>query len=109
MAESPHKSVPNTILANLRAYERLLSAKTPISNAETRPDARHLIQRLEHIIADQEDRVKRMGHQSIGSPSETHRLRASMKDVLATYRRTLQQIRQSAVALELSWSLDAES
>ena len=108
MADSPYKSVPNQIWDNLLAYERLLSTNAPNSNAETRPDSRNLIQRLEHIIAEQEDRVKRMRHESAGSPSQTHRLRASMKDVLATYRLTLEQIRQSAETLELSWALHTE-
>ena len=108
MADSPYKSVHNQIRDNLGAYERLLSTNPPNWNAETRPDSRILIQRLEHIIADQEDRVNRMRHQSAGSPSQTHRLRASMKDVLATYRLTLQQIRQSAETLELSWALHTE-
>ena len=108
MADSPYKSVRNQIRDNLRAYERLLSANALSSNAEVRRDSTNLIQRLEHLIAVQEGRVKKMQHQSAGSHSETRRLRASMKDVLATYRRTLQHIRQSAETLELSWMLHTE-
>lgn len=108
MENSPHKSIRNQIRDNLGAYERHLSANASNANAKTRRDSRNLIQRLEHIIAVQEDRVKQMRHQSVRSPSKTHRLRASMKDVLETYRLTLQQIRQSAEILELSWALHSE-
>ena len=108
MADSPHKSVRNQIRDHLRASERLLSAKEPNSTAETRRDSRDSIKRLEHIIAVQEDHVKKMRHKSVGSRSQTLRLRASMKDSLAIYRHTLQQIRQSAETLEISWALHEE-
>jgi len=105
MADSPHKSVRNQISDHLHAAEHLLSANAPNSNAETRRDSKDTIKRLERIIAVQEDRVKKMRHKSVGSRSQTLRLRACMKDSLAIYRLTLQQIRQSAEHLEISWAL----
>jgi hypothetical protein len=105
MAESQHTSVRNQGQNDLRASERLLSANEPNSLAETRRVSKDSITRLEHIIAVQEIHVKKMRHRSIGSPSQTRRLRASMKDLLATYKFTLQQIRQSADNLEISWAL----
>jgi len=105
MADSPHQSVHNQAQAHLRASEGLRSANAPNSIPKTRPASTDSITRLEHIIAIQEDRMKKMWHQSIGSPSETRRLRASMKDSLLTYKHTLQRIRQSAEILELSWAM----
>ena len=75
------------------------------SIAMTRRDSRDSIKRLEHIIAVQEDHVKKMRHKSVGSRSQTLRLRASMKDSLALFRYTLQQIRESDEKLELSWAM----
>ena len=108
MAQSPYKYVHNPIWDYLQNYARLLSTDAPKSNTEARRDSRNLIRRLEHIVSVQEDRVKKMQHRSAGSVSKTLRLRASMKDVLATYRRTLQQIRENAKTLELSWALHTE-
>jgi len=105
MADSPRTAVQNQIQDHLRSSERLLSADVPNSNAETRRVSRDSIERLEHIIAAQEDRVKKMRHKSVGSRSQTLRLRASMKDVLTTFRHTLLQIRRSAKHLEISWAL----
>ena len=84
MADSP-RTVQNQVQQDLRS--------------------RDLIDRLERIIAVQEDRVKKMRHQSIGNRSQTLRVRASMKDSLAIYRHTLQHIRRSAETLAISWAL----
>ena len=100
MADSLRSSVQNQVQDHLRSSERLRSANAPNSNAETRRVLGDSIKRLEHIIAVQEDRVKEeMMHQSVGSPSQTLRLIASMKDELLTYKLTLQQIRQSGEIL----------
>src|SRR5262245_17435847 len=89
MGESPHTSVRNA----------------PYSIVMTRRVSKDSIKRLEHIIAVQEARAKKMRHQSVGSPSQTVRLRASMKNSLALFRYTLQQIRESDEKLELSWAM----
>ncbi len=102
MANSPHASVRNQVQDHLRSSVRLLEAN---SIAETRRVSRNSIERLENIIVLQEDCVKKMRHQSVGSHSQTLQLRASMKDSLAIYRLTLEQIRQSAETLELAWAM----
>jgi hypothetical protein len=105
MADSPDTSVRNQIRDNLRAYERPFFGKRTAFVAQRRRLSADSIKRLENIITIQEDRVKQMRHQSGGSPSQRHRLRASMKDLLTTYRHTLQRIRESAKTLELSWAM----
>ena len=105
MADSPYQYVRNQIRDNLRTYERLSFGKRTEFVAQRRRVSEDSIKRLEKIITIQEDRVKKIRHQSGGSPSQTHRLRASMKDLLTTYRHTLQRIRASAETLELSWTI----
>lgn len=85
MADSPRTSVQNRVQEHVRS--------------------RDLIKRLEFIIAVQENSVKKMRHKSVGSRSQTLRLRASMKDSLAIYRHTLKRIIQSAETLDISWAL----
>src|SRR5262245_45415748 len=105
MADSPHQSDRNQVHAHLCTSERLLSANAPNSTTESRRASNDSIKRLENIIAFQESRVEKMRHQSIGSPSEARRLLTSTKDLLLTYKHTLQRIRQSAETLELSWAM----
>ena len=100
MADSPRASV--RVHNDLQSSERLHALN---SIAKTRRVYKDSIQRVEDIITVQEKRVKKMGHQSVGTSSQTLRLRASVKDSIAIYRLTLQQIRQSAEALELSWAM----
>ncbi|WHZ25333.1 MAG: hypothetical protein OJF51_000128 [Nitrospira sp.] len=80
------------------------STVKPLSISEKRRVSRDAIQRLEHIVTVQEDRVKTMRHRSIGSPSLTRRLQVLMKENLITYRNTLQYVRQTAETLEVCWS-----
>ena len=101
MAHSQHLSVPNQVQDDLELSERSLMAN---SIAKGRQVSKDSIQRLEHIIADQQDRLVKMRHQSAGSSSHTLRLRASIKDSLVTYKLTLQTIKQSAETLELTWA-----
>ena len=105
MAGSSRHSVRNQILDNLSAYERLSFSKRTAFVAKGRQVSADSIQRLENIVTLQENRVRKMRRQSGRSLSETHRQRVAMKDLLATYMLTLQQIRQSAESLELSWSM----
>jgi hypothetical protein len=104
MANSPHTPVHNTIYG-LHGRERLLWTEAGNSIAKARRASKDSIQQLEYIIATQQNRLKKLGHDSVGNPSQTLRLRASMEDTLATYRLTLQQIRQSAETLELTWAM----
>ena len=103
MVDSQYKSVRNQLQDHLRVSERPLLVLN--SSAETRRVSRESVRRLEDIIAVQEDRVRKMRHRSVGTPSQTLRLRASNKDLLLTYRLTLQQIRQIAETLELSCAI----
>ena len=102
MADSPHTSVRNQ---NRGPSERPLLANVPSSLAQTRQVYADSIQRLEHIVAAQEDRLKKVRHPSVGSPSQTDLMRASMEDSLEITKLTLQQIRQSADTLELAWAI----
>src|SRR5262245_57045720 len=98
---SHHKSARNHIHTHLRFSEPLLRAKGVTSHAESRRVSKESIARLKHMIAVQEDQVKKMRHRSMGSRSQTLRVRAFMKDLLVVTRLTLQQIRQSTDNLEL--------
>ena len=107
MADSPDISVPNEFLNDLEPSERSLTATVRNSIAKGRRVSKDSIQRLEHIIANQQERLAKLRHQPGRSYSDTRRLRASMKDSLVTYELTLQQIRQSADTLELMWAMFA--
>ena len=73
-------------------------------------DCRQSIQRLEDMIAVQEDRAKRMRHQPVGSLSHTRWLQACMDDSLFQSKQTLRQVRNSVKCLEFAWAmLDATS
>jgi hypothetical protein len=100
MAGFPRTS-ENQARDDLLSSEGRLLGNAAKANAEARRVSRDSIKRLEHIIAIQEARIKKMRHQS----QETLRLRAFMKDLLITSKLTLLQIRQSAEHLEISWAM----
>ena len=92
MADSPDTSVPDHVQRPSEDHS------TELMIAKTRRSYKDSIQRLEHLIFVQELRVKNLRHPS-------RQLLASMKDMLLTYKLTLQQVRQSAENLEISWAL----
>ena len=104
MAYSRHISVVAELQDNL-ASERSLTANARNSIAKGRRLCKDSIQRIEDIIAAQEDRLAKLERRRGESPLHTDSLRASMKDSLTTYRLTLQQIRQSAATLEPIWAM----
>jgi len=105
MAQSSHASVPHQAHDRLRSSKRFLSTDAPNSIEELRRVSNNSIRRLQNIIAAQEDGVKKLRHQSGGTPSHALLLRTSMKDSLLTFKHTLEQIKHSAQLLEISWAM----
>jgi len=63
------------------------------------------INRLGKIIRLQSGRLRMIRKQSVGCPSQTLQLEASMKDVLFISKDTLRQLRYSAEHLEIAWAM----
>ena len=63
------------------------------------------IVRLETMIAAQSNRLQKLRHQWVGSPSATLRLEASVEDSIATSMLTLQHIRQCAMTFDACWAI----
>ena len=103
MADSQYISIWDKLQE--ASSECSLTANARDSIAEGRRVSKDSIQRLERIIAAQQDRLANLRHEPGRSRSHTRRLRTSMKDSLVTYKLTLQQIRQSADTLELIWAM----
>ncbi len=104
MADISRSSVQNRVLEDLNLHERFSSTDIQAFITEKRRNFKDLIQRLEHIVTVQQDRVKAMQHRSGGGRSQARRLRALMKENLLTYRHTLQQVRHAGETLEVAWS-----
>lgn len=105
MADLSQSSAQNHISNTLSFCDRLSPTDPVISAAEKRQICTDMIHRLETLVAVQQDRVNAMRHWSVGGRSQTRRLRALMRDNLLTYKGTLQQVRQTAQTLEVSWAL----
>lgn len=84
MADSPN--LPNSIERRRRVYDGS-------------------VVRLETMIAAQSNRLQKLRHQWVGSPSATLRLEASVEDSIATSKLTLQHIRQCAMTFEACWAI----
>jgi hypothetical protein len=105
MAHFPQTTVRNHVQVHLRSSKHLHGTNALNSVAEVRRVSSNSIKRLQDIIAAQEDCVKKFQHQAVGTPAAARLLRISMKDSLLIYKHTLEQIRQSADLLEISWTM----